>query len=114
MLDDVVLLDEELDRDEDECVRLVLDDVIDVDDVLVVDEEIPKSRIIVHAVIGHFLQTGERLYEKDRAMCDEPMDYGHYGQYVPVVGGFRAETGLHISSNSVTFIWGGLPSEIVV
>ena len=50
------------------------------------DEETPPARIVVYTMIGHFLATGERLFEK---LCVRCVDLGSDGRRV-VVGLFDA------------------------
>ena len=63
------------------------------------DEGTPTVQIVVYTMIGHFLNTGERLFEKiyvltsslglvDLVVCDSPFDYIGLRVYVPCVGGF--------------------------
>lgn len=55
------------------------------------DEETPTARIVVYTVVGHFLATGERLFEKIYVRC---VDLDSDGRRV-VVGYFVAE-GLYV------------------
>ena len=57
------------------------------------DEETPTARIVVYTMVGHFLATGERLFEKIYVRCVD-LDWG--GDRVSV-GGFDAG-GLDVSS----------------
>lgn len=57
------------------------------------DEETPTARIVVYATIGHFLATGECLFEKIYVRC---VDLDSDGDRV-YVGGFDAK-GLNVSS----------------
>jgi len=50
------------------------------------DEETPTARIVVYTMIGHFLATGERLFEKIYVRC---VDLGSDDRRVRV-GGFNA------------------------
>ena len=45
------------------------------------DEETPKARIVVYTMVGHFLATGERLFEKVYVRCS---DLGSGGRRVRV------------------------------
>lgn len=51
------------------------------------DEETPTARIVVYTMIGHFLATGERLFEKIYVRC---VDLGSGGHRV-VVGRFVSD-----------------------
>lgn len=57
------------------------------------DEETPKGQVVVYTIIGHFLATGERLFENIYVRCS---DLDSDGDRVDV-GSFDAE-GLHFSS----------------
>ena len=48
------------------------------------EEETPKAQVMVYTIIGHFLATGERLFEKVYVRC---IDFGSDGFHVDV-GGF--------------------------
>lgn len=50
------------------------------------DEETPTARIVVYTMIGHYLATGKRLFEKIYVRCVD-LDSGGYRVYV---GGFDA------------------------
>ncbi len=50
------------------------------------DEETPTARIVVYTMVGHFLATGERLFEKIYVRCVD-LDSDGYRVYV---GGFDA------------------------
>jgi hypothetical protein len=56
------------------------------------DEETPTARIVVYTMVGHFLATGERLFEKIYVRC---VDLGSDGSRVGV-GRFDAE-GLYVN-----------------
>jgi hypothetical protein len=56
------------------------------------DEETPKAQVVVYTIIGHFLQTGERLFESIYVRCS---DLGSDGGRVDV-GVFDAK-GLYVS-----------------
>lgn len=56
------------------------------------DEETPTARIVVYTMIGHFLATGERLFENIYVRC---VDLGSDGRRV-LVGRFHAD-GLDVS-----------------
>ncbi|HEV7702281.1 MAG TPA: hypothetical protein VGO63_02475 [Candidatus Paceibacterota bacterium] len=56
------------------------------------DEETPKARIIVYSMIGHFLFTGERLFEKFYVRCS---DRGPYDRSRVSIGDFGVE-GLYV------------------
>lgn len=60
------------------------------------DEETPKVRIIVYAMVGHFLATGERLFENVYVRCSDVDSYGHR----VVLGNFGGH-GLYVS-----YFWG--------
>lgn len=51
------------------------------------EEETPKAQVMVHTIIGHFLATGERLFEKVYVRCVDIDSDGHH----VVVGGIGAE-----------------------
>jgi hypothetical protein len=55
------------------------------------DEETPNARVVVQTAIGHFLATGERLFEKVYVRCVDLDSGGHR----VCVGHFDAE-GLHV------------------
>ncbi len=61
------------------------------------DEETPTARVVVQTAIGHFLATGERLFEKIYVRCVD-LDSGGHRVYV---GYFDAE-GLDVS-----YYWDG-------
>ncbi len=44
---------------------------------LVENEETPKARIMVYTIIGHYLATGERLFENIYARCSDLLSDGH-------------------------------------
>lgn len=44
-------------------------------------EEVPNTRVMVYAIIGHYLNTGERLFEKLCVRCSD-VDSGFYRVYV--------------------------------
>lgn len=50
------------------------------------DEETPKAQVMVYTIIGHFLATGERLFEKVYVRC---VDLDSDGNRV-ILGGFGA------------------------
>ena len=50
------------------------------------NEETPTARVMVYTIIGHYLATGERLFERIYVRCS---DVGSYGDRVGV-GGFDA------------------------
>lgn len=56
------------------------------------DEETPKAQVVVYTIIGHFLATGERLFENIYVRCS---DLDSDGLRVSV-GDFDAE-GLHVN-----------------
>ena len=56
------------------------------------DEETPKARIVVYTMVGHFLATGERLFEKIYVRCS---DLDSVGPRVYV--GFFDDEGLFVS-----------------
>ena len=58
------------------------------------DDETPKAQVVVYTIIGHFLATGERLFENIYVRCS---DLDSDGDRV-YVGGFGAE-GLGVSSD---------------
>lgn len=58
------------------------------------NEETPKARVMIYAIIGHYLATGERLFENTYVRCS---DVGSYG-YRVYVGSFNAE-GLNVDCN---------------
>jgi len=60
---------------------------------LLKDEETPTARIVVQTVVGHFLATGERLFEKIWVRCSD-LDSG--GDRV-CLGGFDAQ-GLSVNN----------------
>ena len=55
------------------------------------DEETPKAQVVIYTMIGHFLATGERLFEKVYVRCS---DLGSYGNRVFV--GFFDDKGLDV------------------
>lgn len=57
------------------------------------DEETPKAQVMVYTIIGHFLASGERLFENIYIRCSDLDSGGHR----VLVGGFDAE-GLHVGS----------------
>ena len=60
---------------------------------LVKNEETPTARVMVYTIIGHFLATGERLFENIYVRCSDVVSNG----YRVVVGNFDAG-GLNVSS----------------
>ena len=62
------------------------------------DEETPKAQVMVYTIIGHFLATGERLFEKINVRC---LDLDSNGNRVYVVGNLYAKgqyVGLYFDS----------------
>ena len=55
------------------------------------DEETPKAQVVIYTMIGHFLATGERLFEKVYVRCS---DLGSYGSRVCV--GVFGDEGLYV------------------
>lgn len=55
------------------------------------EDETPKTQVMVYTIVGHYLFTGERLFEKIWVQCSD-LDLGGYRVYV---GGFNAK-GLRI------------------
>ena len=55
------------------------------------DEEAPKAQVVVYTIIGHFLATGERLFEKVYVRC---LDLDSYRRH-PYVGSF-SDVGLWV------------------
>lgn len=51
------------------------------------DEETPKAQVVVYTMIGYFLATGERLFEKVYVRCSDLASDGHR----VLVGAFDAE-----------------------
>lgn len=64
-------------------------------DLLAKNEEAPTAQVMVYTIIGHFLATGERLFENIYVRCS---DVDSSGSRVDV-GIFYAD-GLHVYSNS--------------
>jgi len=59
------------------------------------DEETPTARIVVYTIVGHFLATGERLFEKIYVRCvDLDSD------------GYRVYVGCFDSDGLVVYSWG--------
>lgn len=52
------------------------------------NEEVPNTRVLVYTVIGHFLVTGERLFEHIYVRCADIDSFGPAGMRV-IVGDFR-------------------------
>ncbi len=71
--------------------------------ILGTDEETPKARVMVYTIIGHFLSTGERLFEKIHVRC---VDVDSDGDRVDV-GDFDAG-GLYVNRYWVGYRYGGL------
>jgi hypothetical protein len=67
-------------------------------DLLASNEEIPTARVMVYTIIGHFLATGERLFESIYVRCSDVLDSG--GRRVFVGGFVRLGLGIYGS-------WGG-------
>jgi hypothetical protein len=67
------------------------------------DEETPTARIVVYTMIGHFLATGERLFENIYVRC---VDLDSGGRHVSV--GHFDEDGLGVDS-----YWGGNRHDII-
>lgn len=59
------------------------------------DEETPSTRVMVYTIIGHYLATGERLFEQIYVRCS---DVDSHGCHV-YVGGFDSD-GLDVRINS--------------
>lgn len=59
------------------------------------DEETPTARAMAYMIIGHFLATGERLFEKIYVRCSDVVSSGHH----VYVGGFDSE-GLRVNDGS--------------
>ena len=57
------------------------------------DEEVPSTRVMVYAIIGHYLVTGERLFENVWVRCS---DLDSSGDRVNV--GVFNQDGLHVLS----------------
>lgn len=57
------------------------------------DEEVPTAQVMVYAIIGHYLNTGERLFEK---VYVRTSSLGSDGNHVSV--GFFDDKGLSVSS----------------
>lgn len=57
------------------------------------NEEAPTARVMVYTIIGHFLATGERLFEKVYVQCS---DVGSLGYRVDV--GYFVSAGLRVGS----------------
>lgn len=56
---------------------------------LLKDERVPKTCVIVYTIIGHFFNTGERLFENVSVRTSDTDPRRHY---VPVtIGGFKAD-----------------------
>lgn len=62
---------------------------------LVENEETPKAQVMVYTIIGHFLATGERLFENIYVRCS---DVDSYGNRVSV--GFFDSCGLSVNDHS--------------
>jgi hypothetical protein len=60
-------------------------------------EETPTARVMVYTIIGHFLATGERLFENVYARCSD-VDSDGYRVYV----GYFSAYGLVVS-----YVWDG-------
>lgn len=58
------------------------------------NEDVPTARIMVYAIIGHFLSTGERLFEQTDVRCSD-IDSNDYRVYVGLFDG----RGLNIYHN---------------
>jgi len=65
------------------------------------DEETPTARIVVYTIVGHFLATGERLFEKIYVRCVD-LDSDRRRVYV---GRFGAE-GMYVD-----MYWGDVPND---
>jgi hypothetical protein len=63
------------------------------------DDETPTARVMVYTIIGHYLATGERLFERIYVRCSD-LGSGGFRVYV---GRFGSD-GLDVSGN-----WGGNP-----
>ncbi len=70
---------------------------------LVEDEETPTARVVVYTIIGHFLSTGERLFESVYVRCSSLGSDG----YRVLVGRF-GQLGLRIGSFWVARRYGSL------
>ena len=57
------------------------------------DEDVPEVRVMVYAIIGHFLATGERLFEKIFVVCADMIE--NYNIYINF-GSDGFFTGLHL------------------
>ncbi len=68
------------------------------------DEGTPSARVVVYTIIGHFLATGERLFEKIYVRCS---DLDGSGDRVDV--GYFGECGLELSSG----YWDGVRSDVI-
>ena len=73
------------------------------------DEETPATRVMVYTIIGHFLATGERLFETGYVRCS---DLDSHGNHVNV--GLFGQNGLNIYNIWHTYRCDdlGLPSSL--
>lgn len=62
------------------------------------DEETPKARIVVYTMVGHFLATGERLFEKIYVRCSD-LDSGGHRVYVGLFDGKGLDVSLWYDDN---------------
>ena len=58
------------------------------------DQETPRAQVMVYTIIGHFLATGERLFEKVYVRCSDRVSEG----YRVDVGKFDTD-GLYVNNN---------------
>jgi len=57
------------------------------------DDEVPSARVIVYTIIGHYLATGERLFEHIHVRTSSVDSDGHH---VDVVGNHSGSSDLHL------------------